>query len=218
MIHPAFEDVPDPYLAEVFSEAVSDDYQTFGSDLRPAEPTPMVIRCVFANFLSDLPGGFVKEQPVMVAIGDDVSAEDASRVYSETTPLARLVAEKVTGIDAVGKQLLQERYAKLVLENGNRLLAAHIVGRLVSSDELVGVMAFSKRHSDFGLSLREKVLKADDQGISNADLAILPLGYEEVFRRVRTNDPAISLASLSVGASFLPSEEQFVKYTAQVFV
>ncbi len=223
MAHPIFSNVPDSTTAEAFSEVFSPGYTYLFEGPRntphgaqfPLEPT--YFSSIMAAYLRDDGQGLgIKRQFADLNPGS-VDPEELAGLYERRIGKLQLaipeLLEAVAMMPALSGNGLEHYYIEATQKENKKLLAAHLVGRVASTDKLVDALAYPKVISiELPLQMRDLAVSVFGIGtgvrIQLEDKRLMD-GDEERLGRLLRQEEVVKNIGAMAASSLLPSVSMF---------
>jgi hypothetical protein len=146
--------IPDPVLAEAFEDLFLPDYtfRTFRPDKDVVSlalddstfpPEPMEIANLVGAYLEDTPLGRIDRRKQAIFPEIDVNPDKIIELYSSQLSVLQEAAPAADNLFAEHGGIKQF-YLDILEQEGKKLISAHIVGRIETTQEVFGALAYPK--------------------------------------------------------------------------
>jgi hypothetical protein len=223
MIHPTFETIPDPQMAEACSDMLQSDAYAFATDIRVTgrygaegfPPVPAEFVTVTAAYAEHERKGFYAHTQLAVLQPAAASASQITRLYNLTVQSRHDLQPELIAVTSIVPELqgnidrIQQWCGQLAVSEGRKLFAAHLTARVVSDGRLIDTLVYPKViRTEFPLLLRDAMVPNLDQinRIIAAGLVpeVNPADFKEASQAMLRRDEIASAMAVLAVASFLP--------------
>lgn len=229
-MHPMFDKVPDKQMAEACNQIFVPDggykyasnrevIDRYGSE-RVFPPVPSEIVAITAAYVeTDHTGSHVRRQ-LLGLQPDAASPAQLDSLYQKTVVVSQRMVPSLLQVTKMSPELggriddVQRWCGRLAMRDGRKMLAAHVVARVVSDGLLIDTLAYpTVIQREFPLAAREAVVPYLPliRGLIAAGLMpdMISESFNEAAGPLLHGDEAAGAYSLVAMSSFLPDRRKF---------
>ncbi len=226
MNHPLFEKIPNANMAEACSQMFEIGDYKFATSASITEkygetfpPVPTEILSVVACYLEETPDGVTARTQFAGLSSNMPEHSEISDIYERTIGLLQsqrpLIGSIVEGIPEFrGETGLMRWCMDTASKNGKKLMAAHMIGRVVSDGAMIDTTVYPTEIMEgIPLIIRNSMVKLSielDKKASAAGYSFDEIeNLREMLKPVLRNDSELANLSVVAVSGFLPEVDKF---------